>query len=116
MTGYQVKTDVLGEYARNLDGLVSAADAIREYAHTYGCDKSGFTGLLTLLQPGVDLVGSLFDETVKFGKERLSSLSAGVTDVAKAYEEQDQRATKALEEILSQLDGTTGYAPDISGS
>jgi hypothetical protein len=112
----EVKTDALGEYARNLDGPDSAADAIREYAHTYGCDKSGFTGLLTLLQPEVDLDGSLFDEPVI--REGTAAVLAfgGSHGVAKTYEEQDRRVTKALEEILSQLDGTTGYAPDITGS
>jgi hypothetical protein len=104
VTGYDVKPDALTAYAQNIEGLNSAADAIGEYMHTYGCDKSGFTGLLTILHPAVDLVGSLFGETLKFGKERLSSLAAGMTDVAKTYEEHDKQVTKALQDILGQLD------------
>jgi hypothetical protein len=104
LTGYDVRPDALAEYARNMEGLNSAADAIGEYMHTYGCDKSGFTGLLTILHPAVDLVGSLFGETLKFGKERLSSLAAGMTDVAKTYDEHDKQVAKTLQDILAQLD------------
>ena len=82
----------------------SAADAIGEYVHRYGCDKSGFTGLLTILHPSVDLVGSLFGDTLKFGKKRLTSLDAGMADIAKTYEEHDNQVTKALDDILDQLD------------
>jgi uncharacterized protein YukE len=104
MPDFDVNPDALREYAQVLDGLNAAIDAINEYVHTYGCDKSGFTGLFIVLRPVVDLVGSLFGETLTFGRQRLASLVAGVQQVADAYQQVDDQAAKAMQDLLAQLD------------
>lgn len=101
---FHVDPDALREYADVLDGLNSAIDAISEYMHTYGCDKSGFTGLFMVLQPVIDLVGSLYGDTLKFGEQRLASLVEGVNSTADAYEQTDEGVSSLLTNLLSELD------------
>lgn len=103
---FQVNPDALRRYAEVLEGLDSVIDAISEYMHTYGCDKSGFTGLFMVLQPVVDLVGSLYGDTLKFGKQRLASLVEGVNQTANAYEQTDQKVTGVLRDLLGAIDSS----------
>jgi hypothetical protein len=103
---FQVNPDALKEYADVLDGLNSAIDAISEYMHTYGCDKSGFTGLFVVLQPIIDLVGSLYGDTLKFGKQRLASLAEGVKATADKYEQTDGQVSGILNDLLSAIDSS----------
>ncbi|TVT18951.1 hypothetical protein FNH05_35280 [Amycolatopsis rhizosphaerae] len=100
---FHVDPDSLDEYAKVLEGLNSAIDAINEYMHTYGCDKSGFTGLFMILHPVIDLIGSLYGDTLKFGRQRLASLVDGVHKVAEAYQRMDENASKMLEDLLGEL-------------
>ncbi|HET6504196.1 MAG TPA: hypothetical protein VFG87_25890 [Amycolatopsis sp.] len=100
---FQVNPDALKEYADVLDGLNSAIDAISEYMHTYGCDKSGFTGLFMVLQPLIDLIGSLYGDTLKFGKQRLASLVEGVQSTADTYEQTDGHVSGILNDLLSAI-------------
>lgn len=58
----------LRAYAEYLRTEAQEFETIRKYVHATACDKAGFTGLLSLLQPGVDIVRALFDETLDFGK------------------------------------------------
>ncbi|QWF83181.1 hypothetical protein HUW46_06621 [Amycolatopsis sp. CA-230715] len=102
--GIDVHTDKVAEYAQNIQNMNRVVDKISDYMHTYGCDKSGFTGLLMVLHPAVDLVQSLYDESLKFGRERLTSLSDGVKNAGKAYEQHDEAVAKALEELARGLD------------
>jgi uncharacterized protein YukE len=104
---FHVNPDSVREYAEVLDGLNSAIDAINEYMHTYGCDKSGFTGLFMVLQPVVDLVGSLYGDSLSFGRQRLASLIEGVNKVAQAYQDTDDQASKILEDLRRELDRDT---------
>ncbi|WP_243769912.1 hypothetical protein [Amycolatopsis acidicola] len=103
LVDFHVDPDAVAGYAETLDGLNSAIDAINEYMHTYGLDKSGFTGLFIVLQPVVDLVGSLFGETLSFGRQRLASLVDGVKETAEAYQNIDEQAAKALQDLLREL-------------
>lgn len=104
---FHVDPDALREYADVLDGLNSAIDSISEYMHTYGCDKSGFTGLFIVLQPVVDLVGSLYGDTLKFGKQRLASLVDGVNSTADAYEQADSNIGELLGSLLGEIDSSS---------
>ena len=107
MSDFEVNPDAVHQYAQVLDGLNSAIGAINGYVHDHGCDKSGFTGLFIVLQPVVDLVGSLYGDTLKFGSQRLASLVDGVNKAADAFEQVDDNAAKALEQILTQLDDSS---------
>jgi hypothetical protein len=99
-----VNPDAVNNYAEVLNGLNSAIDAINEYMHTYGCDKSGFTGLFIVLRPVVDLVGSLFGDTLGFGRQRLASLVDGVRKTAESYQHIDADAAKLLQDLLRELE------------
>lgn len=100
---FHVDPDVVNDYAQVLEGLNSAIDSINEYMHTCALDKSGFTGLFLVLHPVIDLVGSLYGETLSFGRQRLASLAGGVRQAAQAYQEFDDQAAKALEDLLREL-------------
>ncbi|AUS78236.1 hypothetical protein C1701_07480 [Actinoalloteichus sp. AHMU CJ021] len=99
---FQVDVDSLEGYARSLDDLQGAFDALREYAVRYGCDKSGFTGLLALLHPGVDLVGTLFGETLNFGQDRLGGTADGIRRNAEVYAAADQAVQDRMVKIMEQ--------------
>jgi hypothetical protein len=101
---FQVDPEALKQYAEVLEGLSPVLDAISEYLHTEACDKSGFTGLFMVLQPVVDLVGSLYGDTLKFGKERLASMVEGVDHAASSYEKADHGVQQVLKDLLSEID------------
>lgn len=100
---FHVDPDKVSEYAETLEGLNSAIDAINEYMHTYALDKSGFTGLFMLLRPVIDLVGSLYGDTLSFGRQRLASLVSGVQQTAEGYSQIDEAAAKVLQDLLREL-------------
>ncbi|GAA3639045.1 hypothetical protein C8D88_101189 [Lentzea atacamensis] len=76
----------LRAYAEYLRTEAQEFETIRKYVHTTACDKAGFTGLLTLLQPGVDIVRALFDETLDFGKSKLEGTACAMDSTAQVYE------------------------------
>ncbi|MFD9699312.1 hypothetical protein [Lentzea sp. NPDC059081] len=80
----------LRAYAEYLRTEAQEFETIRKYVHATACDKAGFTGLLTLLQPGVDIVRALFDETLDFGKTKLEGTAAAIDTTAKVYEDVDR--------------------------
>lgn len=100
---FHVDPDKVSEYGNTLEGLNSAIDAINEYMHTYALDKSGFTGLFMILRPVVDLVGSLYGETLSFGRQRLASLVNGVQQTADGYSQIDEQVSKVLQDLLREL-------------
>ncbi|MCU1680793.1 MAG: hypothetical protein JWQ81_1532 [Amycolatopsis sp.] len=116
MPDFEVNPDAVHQYAQVLDGFNSAIGAINGYVHDYGCDKSGFTGLFIILQPVVDLVGSLYGDTLKFGSQRLASLVDGVNKAADAFQQADENAAKSLEDILNQLDDSSSSTAGAGAS
>ncbi|ANZ37489.1 hypothetical protein BBK82_16965 [Lentzea guizhouensis] len=90
----------LRAYAEYLRTEAAEFETIRKYVHATACDKSGFTGLLTLLQPGVDLVRALFDETLDFGKSKLEGTATGVEATAAVYEKVELAQQKIFEGLL----------------
>lgn len=80
----------LRAYAEYLRTEAQEFETIRKYVHATACDKSGFTGLLSLLQPGVDVVRALFDETLDYGKSKLEGTATAVDATAEVYEAVDR--------------------------
>ncbi|MFD2418705.1 hypothetical protein [Amycolatopsis pigmentata] len=109
---FHVDPEALKQYAEVLENLSSVIDAIAEYMHDDGCDKSGFTGLFMVLQPAVDLVGSLYGDTLKIGKQRMASLVEGVNHAASSYEHADSGVHQVLKGLLSDID--TSAVPVIA--
>ncbi|MEC3980028.1 hypothetical protein [Amycolatopsis sp. H20-H5] len=121
MADLETSPAALTAYAQNLDGLHGAIDKINEYMRTQGCDTSGFTGLFVVLRPVVDMVGSLYDETLKFGHNRLNSMSAGIKAASEHYATVDATAAKRLADLMRELDEPSGMPtgvapPGIGGS
>jgi hypothetical protein len=104
MSDIETEVDALHEYAEYLKSVNETFGAIREYVHSSACDKSGFTGLLMLLQPAVDLVEQLFDKTLDFGVHRMDSMISGVEDTAKHYEETETHVMTLMTQAHSELD------------
>ncbi|GAB3143421.1 type VII secretion target [Amycolatopsis sp. NPDC004378] len=115
MADFEVDPAAMREYAQVVDGLHQAVTKIDEYMRSTACDKSGFTGLFTVLQPVVDLVGNLYGETLKFGHSRLSSLSQGVQSAANAYATHDENAKKMLDELRAKLEARGGAPGEPGG-
>ena len=90
----------LRAYAEYLRTEAQEFETIRKYVHATACDKAGFTGLLTLLQPGVGVVRALFDETLDFGKSKLEGTASAVDATAKTYEDLDRAQRAIFEGIL----------------
>ena len=90
----------LRAYAEYLRSEAQEFETIRKYVHATACDKSGFTGLLTLLQPGVDIVRALFDETLDFGKSKLEGTATAVDATATVYEAVDRAQMSIFEGLL----------------
>lgn len=90
----------LRAYAEYLRTEAQEFETIRKYVHATACDKGGFTGLLTLLQPGVDIVQALFDETLDFGKSKLESTAAAVESTATAYDAVERAQLAIFDGIL----------------
>lgn len=97
--GIQTEPAELRSYADYLGSSTNVFDTIRQYVHSTACDKSGFTGLLALLTPGVDLVESLFDKTLDFGKEKLQGAAGGMHDTADTYEHHDTNNAQMFSDI-----------------
>jgi hypothetical protein len=90
----------LRAYAEYLRTEAKEFETIRKYVHATACDKAGFTGLLTLLQPGVDIVRALFDETLDFGKAKLEGSASAVDATAATYEAVDRAQMAMFNRIL----------------
>ena len=105
MSSIKVSAEQLHQYAATLEGLHEKISKIDDYMKSTACDKSGFTGLFVVLQPVVDLVSNLYGETLKFGHDRLTSLTDGVKQAADAYTQHDTNAAKLLEKFIAEFDG-----------
>jgi hypothetical protein len=90
----------LRAYAEYLRTEAKEFETIRKYVHATACDKAGFTGLLSLLQPGVDVVRALFDESLDFGKSKLEGTATAVDATAKVYEDIDAVQRRIFDGLL----------------
>lgn len=90
----------LRAYAEYLRTEAQEFEAIRKYVHATACDKAGFTGLLTLLQPGVDVVRALFDETLDFGKSKLEGTASAMDATSQVYDAVEQAQLAIFDRIL----------------
>ena len=91
----------LRAYAEYLRTEAQEFETIRKYVHATACDKAGFTGLLTLLQPGVDVVRALFDETLDFGKSKLEGTASAMDSTASTYEAIERAQVAIFNRILT---------------
>ncbi|WP_436496667.1 type VII secretion target [Actinokineospora sp. HUAS TT18] len=90
----------LRAYAEYMRGLAGGFDAIKEFTRAEGCATDGFTGLLTVLRPAVDGVGSLYGTTLDFGRDRLTSSADGLDTTAASYETTDDGNASVLDATI----------------
>ncbi|HEY8371918.1 MAG TPA: hypothetical protein VIL00_04155 [Pseudonocardiaceae bacterium] len=103
MSELRVQPEELHSYAGYLDQVAGQFDTIRQFVREKACDKSGFTGVLTLLQPAVDLVGGLFEHTLDFGQQRMQATAEGVRKDAQNFEQIEQANAALLQQLVSVL-------------
>ncbi|GAA2782784.1 hypothetical protein [Crossiella cryophila] len=96
-------TEELKAYAAYLGTVAGQFDQVKNYLHQHGCDKSGFTGLLTILQPGVDLVRGAYDLALDFGQDRMHGSAERMAQIAADYERTDQQVAQVFARINDQL-------------
>ncbi|MGW0516618.1 hypothetical protein [Crossiella sp. NPDC003009] len=96
-------TEELKAYAAYLGTVAGQFDQVKKYLHEHGCDKSGFTGLLTILQPGVDLVRGAYDLALDFGQDRMHGSAERMAQIAADYEKTDQKVAQTFARINDQV-------------
>lgn len=101
--GVEVKPDELRSYGQYLKDTSNEFDTVRNYVHSTACDKSGFTGLLAILQPAVGLVESLFDKSLDFGKSKLNGAGEGIDATAQTYENNDRTGKSHMDKVTASM-------------
>ncbi|MBB5806585.1 sugar diacid utilization regulator [Saccharothrix ecbatanensis] len=87
---------------------------IKEHAVTKGGDTSGFTGLLSLLQPIVTGVASLYGETLDFANQMMVKEAESLNQAADMYEKGEQQVMTLIDKVLAELH-TVAEAPSLGG-
>lgn len=87
---------------------------IKEHAVTKGGDTSGFTGLLSLLQPVVTGIASLYGETLDFANRMMVREAEGLTKAADMYDRGEEMAMSTVDRVLAQL-AEVAPAPVLGG-
>ncbi|SES32133.1 hypothetical protein [Lentzea albida] len=93
MTAMGEKFHVVPDELRGYSGLLERQAehflTIREHAVVQGGDTSGFTGLLSLLDPVVVGVARLYDETLEAANKKMAQDAEALVKSADAYEKAD---------------------------
>jgi len=87
---FHVVPDELRGYSGLLERQAEHFLAIREHAIFKGGDTSGFTGLLSLLDPVVIGVAQLYGETLEAANEKMRQDAEALVKSAVAYEKADE--------------------------
>ncbi|HVK26329.1 MAG TPA: type VII secretion target [Actinokineospora sp.] len=90
----------LRAYAEYMRGLATKFADIKDFTQAQGCATAGFTGLLTVLRPAVDGVGSLYGATLDFGRDRLAGSADGLDTTAASYESTDSGNAAVLDATI----------------
>lgn len=69
------------------------------YADEQGCNKSGFTGVFTVLRPAMDHMADIFTKGINVAKDRLDSTNRGLQAVADRYERMENGGRKRHDDI-----------------
>ncbi|ONI82285.1 hypothetical protein ALI22I_39880 [Saccharothrix sp. ALI-22-I] len=87
---------------------------IKDHAVTKGGDTSGFTGLLSLLQPIVTGVANLYGETLDFANQMMVKEAEGLNKAADMYEKGEEMVMSLVDRVLSELHDVA-EAPSLGG-
>ncbi|MCP2260887.1 Protein of unknown function (DUF2580) [Streptoalloteichus tenebrarius] len=103
---FRVVPDELRGYSELLKRNAEHFLAIRDYGEQKGGDTSGFTGVLSLLQPAVTGVAELFGRTLEFANERLTKVAVSLEGAAGGYERADRSGQERADQIHTLLEST----------
>ncbi|MEU4801653.1 hypothetical protein [Actinosynnema sp. NPDC023587] len=112
--GFKVEPAELHGYGELLTRNAQHFQTIKDHAVTKGGDTSGFTGLLTLLQPVVTGVAALYGETLDFAEQMMTKEAEGLAKAADMYARGDELAMSVLDRVLAQL-AEAAQAPVLGG-
>lgn len=87
---FHVEPDELRGYSGLLERQAEHFLTIREHAIDKGGDTSGFTGLLSLLDPVVTGVAQLYGETLEAANKKMTQDAESLVKAARAYEKADE--------------------------
>ncbi|SDO67818.1 hypothetical protein [Lentzea jiangxiensis] len=87
---FQVVPDELRACSGLLERQAEHFLTIREHAVTKGGDTSGFTGMLSLLDPVVTGVAQLYGETLEAANRKMNQDAEALVKSAAAYEKADR--------------------------
>jgi len=77
---------------------------IDEWAESTASDTSGFTGLMMVLIPVVEMVTALYGETLEWANSALLKVKEDLADASAEYEEIEQKIVGIFRQIQSDLD------------
>ncbi|GAA3460703.1 hypothetical protein ACFFSW_34225 [Saccharothrix longispora] len=100
---FKVEPEELRGYGELLTRNAQHFATIKEHAIAKGGDTSGFTGLLSLLQPIVTGVASLYGETLDFANRMMVKEAEGLAGAADMYERGEEMAMSHLDRVLERL-------------
>ncbi|MET9230092.1 hypothetical protein [Lentzea sp. NPDC003310] len=89
---FHVVPDELRGYSELLERQAEHFLTIREHAIVKGGDTSGFTGLLSLLDPVVTGVAQLYGETLEAANKKMDQDAESLVKAARVYEQADELA------------------------
>ncbi|CCH35546.1 hypothetical protein ABZ816_13160 [Actinosynnema sp. NPDC047251] len=112
--GFKVEPAELHGYGELLTRNAQHFLTIKDHAVTKGGDTSGFTGLLTLLQPVVTGVAGLYGETLDFANQMMTKEAGALTKAADMYAQGDEMAMSILDQVLAKL-AEAAQAPTLGG-
>ncbi|WP_367134140.1 hypothetical protein [Saccharothrix sp. HUAS TT1] len=111
---FRVEPPELRGYGELLTRNAQHFMTIKEHAVAKGGDTSGFTGLLSLLQPVVTGVASLYGETLDFANQMMVKEAEALNKTADLYEQGEELVLTLLDQVLSQLHAVA-EAPSLGG-
>ena len=112
--GFHVEPAELRGYSELLTRNAQHFLTIKDHAVTKGGDTSGFTGLLSLLQPIVTGVANLYGETLDFANQMMTKEAEGLTKAADMYQKGEEMALSVLDRVLAEL-ANVAEAPTLGG-
>ncbi len=112
--GFHVEPAELRGYSELLTRNAQHFLTIKDHAVTKGGDTSGFTGLLSLLQPIVTGVANLYGETLDFANQMMTKEAEGLTKAAEMYQKGEEMAMSVLDRVLAEL-ANAAEAPTLGG-
>ncbi|WP_158847250.1 hypothetical protein [Saccharothrix deserti] len=111
---FSVEPPELRGYSELLTRNAQHFMTIKDHAIAKGGDTSGFTGLLSLLQPIVTGVANLYGETLDFANQMMVKEAEGLNKAADMYDKGEEMVMGLLDKVLAELHGVA-EAPSLGG-